>query len=95
MSKKELIKNILEENNFDLYLFLMKKLLTDYPEFRIKLINEWGVFRPDYIDIKNIHTDSTRIYSKTINQTTFNYVAGGLDDQYVKKVLKREIENEF
>ena len=48
MSKDEIINQVLTEQNNDLYLFWAKKLLTEYPEYQEKVLNNW------YISISNV-----------------------------------------
>jgi hypothetical protein len=41
MSKEQLISQVLNEKQIDLYLFWAMKLLTEYPEYKQKVIDNW------------------------------------------------------
>jgi hypothetical protein len=106
-NKKRLIENILIEQNENLFLFLMMQLLKNYPEFREKIIKEWDM-DIHVFDTQNIYMQDDKIYSKYLydedededdnnvyKSRHFNYVYNGVGDHRVKRVLKKELENEF
>lgn len=86
MTKDELIHQVLNEENIDLYNFWAMKLLTEYPEYKVKVCNplfasSTSIYTKVYINPgKNIITDSYFITS------SWNKEGGG----YLNWVLRNE-----
>ena len=65
MTKEELIKQVLNTTNIDLYNFFAKKLLTEYPEYKQKVLDHWvnkGMYNNTNIDNVIIDKDK-RLYN--------------------------------
>ena len=71
MTKEELIHQVLSETNIDLYNFWATKLLTEYPEYKQIMINNW-----------NYSVNSKRDYSTALYLDDDKNLSNGEDFQY-------------
>ena len=92
MTKEKLIKQILNETNIDLYNFFAKKLLTEYPEYKQKVLDYWIHLS---IDSRNIIISQKVIIKNkniTSNDGFFHYTSkGDLEKEgFLNWVLRKE-----
>jgi hypothetical protein len=90
MNKEELIHQVLNETNIELYNFWAMKLLKEYPEYKQKVINSWG--------FENINDAILKIYNNNnicslTNNGYFCYYTNSSDletDLFLNSVLRKE-----
>lgn len=87
MSKEELITQVLNTTNADLYNFFAKKLLTEYPEYKQKIKNCWVGY--EKADISRVLTASD---NSLYNGELFHYTySDNLEELYfLNWVLRNE-----
>jgi hypothetical protein len=89
MSKEQLIHQVLNEKQTDLYLFWAMKLLKEYPEYKQKVLDNWG--------FENVNDDVLEIYNNDICSRSYNkyfcYYTNSSDletDLFLNSVLRKE-----
>ena len=70
MTKKELIHQVLNETNIDLYNFWAKKLLIEYPEYRKKIKDYWV---KTGIDLSDINMENILFGDIKIDDDDYDY----------------------
>ena len=96
MTKEELIHQVLSETNIDLYNFWATKLLTEYPEYKQKILNYWVNLNYEvykYKDINNvIIDDSKRLHNGCNNEYSFYYTSSIYKESsgYLNWILREE-----
>lgn len=96
MTKKEIIHQILNEENIELYNFWVMKFFTEYPEYPQKLVDNWSK-KLNHSSYKNFKCTTFRIDHNNI-VTLFNnndcfrvYVKGDLERAfYLNHFLRQE-----
>ena len=91
MTKEEIIHQILNEKNTDLYLFWSMKFLKEYPEYKQKIINQWD---SRMVDVNIIRIKRNNICSPYTNDSNYNFwYTYSIDlelDGYLNWILRQE-----
>jgi hypothetical protein len=93
MTKEELIHQVLNETQTDLYNFWAMKLLKEYPEYKQKVIDNWG--------FEDVNDEILEIYNNmiispynhiTLNKYYFAYtIIGNLErGHYLNWTLRKD-----
>jgi hypothetical protein len=96
MTKKELISQVLNENQTDLYLFWAVKLLKEYPEYKQKVLDFWINLGGTDKNIDNVVISDKGSYKRLYNgydDTKFRFYYTSIDKDslgYLNWTLKEE-----
>ena len=95
MTEKELIHQVLNETNIDLYNFFAKKLLIEYPEYRKKIKKYWIKHLERFIIINNViindSKDITNGYDINDDKVFYYTLYADLEEEgYLNYILRQE-----